>query len=269
MIAPFDLVELDGRTRAPRLELVPADLAGILLSDTRRPADPRQLDPGHAPPRAARAAARGGTLLRVVPARHPRPGRDLLGATTRWPTFALAAPPTGVTAVYAIPMTLREHRLGALTLSAPRTHPRRRASADRAGALEHGFFTIAVLNQRSFREQEILTQQLQAALSRVLIEQAKGILAERERREMDRPSTSHAPHGRSADSCPTSPPTWSAGSGASATPRRPASAWSAGLVTTVTPRRTPGLPAPERALGARRGPPVRRRRYGLRGLAKC
>lgn len=46
--------------------------------------------------------------------------------------------------------------------------------------------TIAVLNHHSYREQEILTQQLQAALtSRVLIEQAKGMLAEREGLTMD------------------------------------------------------------------------------------
>jgi AmiR/NasT family two-component response regulator len=40
--------------------------------------------------------------------------------------------------------------------------------------------TIAILSDRNTRERELLTEQLQAALtSRVVIEQAKGILAER------------------------------------------------------------------------------------------
>lgn len=83
-------------------------------------------------------------------------------------------------------MTLREHRLGALNLFCTQG---RTLDAEhlRIAQVLSSMATIAVLSQRSFREQEILTQQLQAALSsRVLIEQAKGILAERERREMDR-----------------------------------------------------------------------------------
>lgn len=83
-------------------------------------------------------------------------------------------------------MTLREHRLGALNLFCTRGRTLDEEHLRIAHVLS-SMATIAVLNHRSHREQEILTQQLQAALSsRVLIEQAKGILAEREGLGMDR-----------------------------------------------------------------------------------
>ena len=187
MIAPFDLVELMDELVRSCLELVPADSAGILLSDMRgglqilasstqdmHHLELLELQHEEGP---CFESFRLGTLARV---------EDLSGATTRWPTFAPAALADGVTAVYAIPMTLREHRLGALNLFCTQG---RTLDAEhlRIAQVLSSMATIAVLNQRSFREQEILTQQLQAALSsRVHIEQAKGILAERERREMDR-----------------------------------------------------------------------------------
>jgi transcriptional regulator with GAF, ATPase, and Fis domain len=104
---------------------------------------------------------------------------DLTTANVRWPRFALAASVSGFVAVDALPMRLRDQIIGALNLF--RTH---------AGALTGTALgtaqalvdvaTIGLLQERAIRHQEVLTEQLQAALnSRVVIEQAKGLIAER------------------------------------------------------------------------------------------
>ncbi len=57
--------------------------------------------------------------------------------------------------------------------------------------------TIGLLQERAIREKQVLAEQLQGALtSRVLIEQAKGILAERHDIPMDRAFTAMRTHAR-------------------------------------------------------------------------
>lgn len=103
---------------------------------------------------------------------------DLTGAG-RWPRFTAAATEAGFAAVHAVPMRLRAETIGALNFFG--TQP---------GAVDHSRLrlgqaladvaTIGLLQQRAILRRDVLTEQLQTALnSRVLIEQAKGVLAER------------------------------------------------------------------------------------------
>jgi ANTAR domain len=106
-------------------------------------------------------------------------------ASSRWPRFAEAASSLGFVGVLALPLRLRGHVIGALNLfdangilSEPTLHPVAQAMADVA--------TIAILQERFDRQREVLNEQLQSALiSRVVIEQAKGVLAARLDLEMD------------------------------------------------------------------------------------
>jgi GAF domain-containing protein len=102
-----------------------------------------------------------------------------LPSVGRWPRFTAAAAEVGFAAVHALPMRLRNEIIGALNLFD--TSP---------GALDEGKLrvgqaladvaTIGLLQQRAIHRRDALTEQLQTALnSRVLIEQAKGVLAER------------------------------------------------------------------------------------------
>ncbi|MGE5826747.1 MAG: GAF and ANTAR domain-containing protein [Micromonosporaceae bacterium] len=102
-----------------------------------------------------------------------------LPSAGRWPRFTAAAAEVGFAAVHAVPMRLRAEVVGALNLFD--VHP---------GALDEGKLsigqaladvaTIGLLQHRAIRRRDVLTEQLQTALnSRVLIEQAKGFLAER------------------------------------------------------------------------------------------
>jgi GAF domain-containing protein len=103
---------------------------------------------------------------------------DLTQANARWPQFAPQAVASGYRSVHAFPLRLRDQMIGALNLfgtDAGRLEPAEirviQALADVA--------TIALLQERTIHRSEILSQQLQAALqSRIVIEQAKGALAQ-------------------------------------------------------------------------------------------
>jgi GAF domain-containing protein len=112
-------------------------------------------------------------------------GRDLDAERARWPTFAAAALAAGFTSVFAVPMRLRDQTIGGLNLF--NAGPLIASEDDRrlAQALAD-VATIGVVQQRAARRSFLLTEQLQRALdSRVLVEQAKGVLAERHRASMD------------------------------------------------------------------------------------
>jgi GAF domain-containing protein len=96
-----------------------------------------------------------------------------------WPRFAAAAVAAGYGAVHALPMRLRGDVIGGLSLFTvePGTLDEERLALALALAKTA---TIGILARRAIHHRETLVEQLQVALdSRVLIEQAKGVLAER------------------------------------------------------------------------------------------
>jgi GAF domain-containing protein len=109
------------------------------------------------------------------PTNHP----DLAEAAGSWPRFAGAATEAGYRTVHALPMRLRAEVIGALNLF--HTEPRQLGSSvTRVGQALVDVATIGLIQERTLGQRQMLVNQLQAALdSRVLIEQAKGVLAER------------------------------------------------------------------------------------------
>jgi GAF domain-containing protein len=107
-----------------------------------------------------------------------------LAASGRWPRFAAAAAEVGFAAVHALPMRLRTEVIGALNLFDTTPGPIDEVKL-RIGQAMADVATIGLLQQRAIHRRDTLTEQLETALhSRVLIEQAKGVLAERLRLEM-------------------------------------------------------------------------------------
>jgi GAF domain-containing protein len=104
---------------------------------------------------------------------------DLAAAAGRWPRFAKGARDAGYAATYTVPMRRSADLIGTLTLF--RADPGEPEKADtRLVRAMADVATIAILQARALRRQEALATQLQHALnSRVVIEQAKGVLAER------------------------------------------------------------------------------------------
>jgi transcriptional regulator with GAF, ATPase, and Fis domain len=110
---------------------------------------------------------------------------DLAAATDRWPRFVKAAHRTGFAAVHALPMRLRTEVIGALNLFSTEARPLGTDTV-RLGQALADVATIGLLQARAIQQRDTLAEQLQAALnSRVLIEQAKGVIAERRHLDMD------------------------------------------------------------------------------------
>jgi GAF domain-containing protein len=102
---------------------------------------------------------------------------DISAQARRWPRFAAEAAKDGFASVHAVPLRLRGQTIGALNLFG--LNPGELSADD--VALAQGLAdtaTIGILHERAIRQGEVLSEQLQTALnSRVIIEQAKGVLA--------------------------------------------------------------------------------------------
>lgn len=110
---------------------------------------------------------------------------DIAASEERWPAFRDAARQQGFLAVHAIPMRLRGDTIGTMNLfgTSAGTLSRRNAAAAQALA---DVATIGILHERIATHANVVAEQLQKALdSRVLIEQAKGAIAQANGTSMD------------------------------------------------------------------------------------
>ena len=102
---------------------------------------------------------------------------DIADSPPEWAAFRDAAEALGFHSVHAVPMRLRSTRIGALNLLRAETGPLNEDDAVAAQALAD-VATIGILQERAVSEERNVRGQLQTALnSRVVIEQAKGVVA--------------------------------------------------------------------------------------------
>jgi len=180
MVADFDVIDFLHMLTDRSVRLLSASAAGVLLADPR----------GQLRVAAASSEAAGlvelfqiqndqGPCLDCFRTGQPASAADLAGPHQQWPRFAAAATQAGFGAVHALPMRLRDQVIGALNLFSAGTGPLSLADL-RIGQALADVATIGLLQERNVRRAETLAEQLQAALnSRVVIEQAKGRVAER------------------------------------------------------------------------------------------
>lgn len=186
LVADYDVVELAQQLIDSSMTLLPIAAAGILLGDAMgelhvfassseqtRLLELLQVEADSGP---CLQAYRTGEALFVD---------DLSVDPHRWRAFAKRATEYSFRSVTALPLRLRDERVGALNLfrtdvgALPQTEVAvGQALADVA--------TVGILHQRLMTRSELVNQQLQTALNtRVIIEQAKGVLAERGAIDMD------------------------------------------------------------------------------------
>jgi GAF domain-containing protein len=180
LVEAFDLVDFLHMLTERCVELLAADAAGLMLADQRG-----TLQLMTSTVEQARVLELfelqidEGPCLECFATGRPVTNVDLSEAQDRWPVFTRAAVEAGFGSTSALPMRMRGQVIGALNLF---THgPSALTQEDVAvGQAMADVATIGLLHERSLHEQTALSEQLQTALtSRVLVEQAKGMLAAR------------------------------------------------------------------------------------------
>ncbi|QIK77172.1 GAF and ANTAR domain-containing protein [Nocardioides piscis] len=110
---------------------------------------------------------------------------DLADEEQRWPQFSRAAQEVGYRSVHALPMVLTGHVLGAMGLFGDMPGTLEDDDLALAQALLH-VASVAIVNERSATDRATVNSQLQRALSsRIVVEQAKGVIAHSADLDMD------------------------------------------------------------------------------------
>jgi GAF domain-containing protein len=180
LVDEFDLLEFLNMLTERAAGLVGAAAVGLMLADQRgRLEFMAGSDENVRLVELFQLQNQEGPCLEAFQAGAPVINVDLGAAAGQWPQFAPRATAAGFRSVHAFPLRLREQVIGALNVFgnttggdlAERDVPIIQSLADVA--------TIALLQERAIRRGEELTEQLQGALnSRIVIEQAKGVIAQ-------------------------------------------------------------------------------------------
>lgn len=180
LVDDYDMIDLLDQLVAHCVSLLAADAAGIMLADARQHLRPvaassedaqtmelLQLQSDEGP---CMEAYQTVALVRIP---------DLAKVSDRWPRFTAAVAQAGAFAsVHAIPLRLRGQSIGALNLFHHTPGPLPEADLALGQALAD-VATIGILQERAIRRGEVLNEQLQSALtSRIIIEQAKGVISQ-------------------------------------------------------------------------------------------
>jgi GAF domain-containing protein len=180
LVDDFDLLDFLQMVTERAAGLVDAAAAGLMLADQRgRLEFMAGSDENVRLIELFQLQNQEGPCLEAFHSGQPVINVDLAAATHRWPRFAPRAVATGFLSVHAFPLRLRDQVIGALNIFGGARGvkltgievPIVQALADVAA--------IGLLQERAIRRGEELTEQLQGALnSRIVIEQAKGAIAQ-------------------------------------------------------------------------------------------
>ena len=123
--------------------------------------------------------AQEGSCVDAFRTGEPVGHEDLVAGSGRWPSFSSAALRAGFASASALPLRLREVTLGALNLLGVTRTPMDEADVIVARAFAD-LAALSIVQHRASAEAQRLNEQLSGALtSRVVIEQAKGVISER------------------------------------------------------------------------------------------
>jgi len=180
LVADFDVIDFLHTLAQHCVDLLGVSACGILLADhtgrlrlvAASTEQVRLLE-------LSQSQTAEGPCVDAYRTRAPVSYPDLAAARERWPDFVPAALSAGFAAVHALPMRLRDQAIGAVSLYSTQPGELGGQTAELGQALAD-VATIGILHERALHRREAVTEQMEKALSsRITIEQAKGVLAER------------------------------------------------------------------------------------------
>ncbi|WP_127358576.1 GAF domain-containing protein [Actinacidiphila soli] len=182
LIDDFDLIDFLQQLSVRCMELIDVAAVGILLADQHDVLQTMAASDEHTRLLELFATQHDqGPCVECYKSGQARTNINLTDpkVSARWPQFAPRAAETGFVAANALPLRLRGRVIGTLALFQNDPDPLSPEDITLAQALAD-IATIALLQQRTAAQSEVERSQLQHALtSRIVLEQAKGILAER------------------------------------------------------------------------------------------
>ena len=197
LVADFDVVELLTLLTDGCVDVLDVGAAGLMLAAPE--GDLRVIASSSEAMRMLELfelQSQEGPCLDCYRTGQPVVNQDLATVNGRWPRFAAEALAAGFHSVHALPMRLRGTVIGALNLFHIEPGEMRQADVVAAQAMAD-VATIGVLQHRAALEAQVLNEQLNHALnSRIVIEQAKGIIAEREGLNMEQAFSTLRNHAR-------------------------------------------------------------------------
>lgn len=186
LVAQFDVLDFLHILADRIVEFLDVDAVGIMLADERGRPHPVVSSNEQARLIELYTAQKGqGPCLDCFKTGQPVSRDDLPAMRAAWPAFTARLEQLGFQSAQAIPMCLRDQTIGALNLF--RTEPGLLSPAQaRLGRAFADVATIGLIQERAMTASDLLGTQLQTALdSRILLERATGMLAERTGQPMD------------------------------------------------------------------------------------
>lgn len=180
LIDEFDLIEFLQLLASRTADLLDASPVGLLLADQHgRLEFMAASDENVKLLELFQVQNQEGPCLEAFRTGAPVVNADLAEATSRWPRFAPRAVEAGFRSVHAFPLRLRAERIGAMNVFSANVGGRLADTDVQIVQALADVASIGLLQERAITRGELLTEQLQGALnSRVIIEQAKGSLAQ-------------------------------------------------------------------------------------------
>jgi GAF domain-containing protein len=180
LIDEFDLIEFLQLLASRTADLLDASPVGLLLADQRgRLEFMAASDENVKLLELFQVQNQEGPCLEAFLTGAAVVNADLAVACGRWPRFAPRAVEAGFRSVHAFPLRLRAERIGAMNVFSAAVGGRLADSDVQIVQALADVASIGLLQERAITRGELLTEQLQGALnSRVIIEQAKGSLAQ-------------------------------------------------------------------------------------------
>jgi GAF domain-containing protein len=197
LVADFDVVELLTLLADRCVEVLEVGAAGLMLAGPD--GELRVMASSSEAMRVLELfelQSKEGPCLDCYRSGRPVTDQDLANVTGRWPLFAVEALAAGFHSVQALPLRWRGTVIGALNLFQIGPGEMRGPDVEAAQALAD-VATIAILQHRASLEAQVVNEQLQHALnSRIVIEQAKGMVAQRQGLNMEQAFSALRTHAR-------------------------------------------------------------------------